>query len=406
MSYADTPDNQRGTVAADLLVAAIAAGQPNATVEVPVNCKALWLVTGPTPDPTVTVTGAGTGVVYPVYAFWTQDVSGDFNLCAVVFISSQADVSAHIHWAVAPAGEWLVIADDGDRFTLDAAIAAATANPGTVNPLYAVQVAGSDGTSLRTLKTDATGALAVTGSTFPPVYGPPGAALPADALLAAGSDGTDLRALLTDATGRLLVAEAKLELAIAALGAALPADALLVAGSDGIDLRAVLTDVAGHQLTVDQTLKFAIGAPTATDPTEAVFVGFTDGANLRVPITSKSAVQYAIPSAPSTAAGDHPPVECGVVAGARLPSATVLLPAPGAGKRYRVFSIVLTPETTGNWAEVQDTLTPAAIMAVANQTGYMSYGPTGIAIATNAPLAVLTSAGLASVTMCYTTETV
>jgi hypothetical protein len=79
--------------------------------------------------------------------------------------------------------------------------------PGTPVPILALQVAGSDGTDLRAVATDAMGRVNVDvfGHAGTILDGVPGSAAPANALQVAGTDGTDLRALLTDATGKLII---------------------------------------------------------------------------------------------------------------------------------------------------------------------------------------------------------
>lgn len=454
MTYPDTPDGQRGEVTADQLIATFNGGVATGTVEVPINAKALWMLLGPMPDPTVTVTGVSTGIVYPTYALWTQDVAGELNLCAVCFVTSQFDEEVSIHWASAPAGAWSVIADTGGRFTLDAALAASSANPGTVIPGYAVLMGGSDGTDIRALLVDSTGRLVVAGSTFPPVYGTPGAALPADALAVggtdgtdlrvlavdtsghlltidshlgnvtgapgsaeppdalqvAGSDGIDLRTLLTDATGRLLVVEQALELVIAALGAAHPADALQVAGNDGTDLRALLTDATGILSTADQNLKQAIALGSSAAPNHVVQIGGFDGTDLRAMRVNQGGLPYMIPSAPATAASDHPPNEL-LVAQIFVAQGSNILAAPGAGKRYRVFSMTLEPIAFA--ANTEGSVTDGAnvIAIFSGATGgarRYSFGPSGFPMATNAPIEYVNVAGAGFViagSLTYTLET-
>lgn len=281
MSVPDTPDYQRGVVAAQQLLGSFIGTAATETVTVPANVEALLILVGPVPDPIIEITGVASGVIYPSYTFWTEDDAGIFNLATVVVVASQVDTEVQVKWGTAPGRPWWVLADTAGRFTFDAPTVASTAKGGQNAPLDALQVAGSDGTDLRVLLTDASGRLQVTGAAFPPVYAAPGTAAPADALQVGGTDGADLRALLVDSSGHALTIDQTLKLAIAALGAALPADAVLVAGSDGTDLRALATDTSGHALTIDQALKLAIAAVAATPPADVVQVGGSDGTHLR-----------------------------------------------------------------------------------------------------------------------------
>ena len=118
--------------------------------------------------------------------------------------------------------------------------------PGAATPATAIQVAGTDGTDLRTLLTDNTGQLKILVenasaiATTDKADGTPGSAVPATALQVAGTDGTDLQTLLTDTSGRQEVVGA------AASGAAVTGNPVLVAGQDGTDARTLLTDNTGQ----------------------------------------------------------------------------------------------------------------------------------------------------------------
>lgn len=453
----DAPDGQRAVVAAEQLLGG--GKQTGATVTVPVgaNVEALWLFGEGVIDPLPTIVGATSGYEYPVFwAPWqAQNEPAWFSIVALV--TSEVDQSVVITFPSPPATGWYVVADQGGRFVLDVDLAQTIQTPGVSAPTAVVVVGGSDGTAARTLKTDSTGALVTAGSAFPPVYAAPGAAAPADALQVGGTDGTDLRALLTDATGRLEVVEAKLELAIAALGAALPADAVLAGGSDGTDLRALLTDTTGKLLTVDQKLEAAIATPGSANPADAVQiagtdltdlrvlqtdavgvlqvadnilngaraapgglkpsfaiqVGGNDGTDLRVILTNKQGAPYAIPSAPGEASGDRPPNELlwannGITAGT-----ITIIPAPGAGKRLRLFYFspfgststatyfvtAIDPTGTNQFFVVQESqpgvTLPACVLPL-----------TGFICNTNTGVTFTVLAGTASVTIGYTVETV
>lgn len=399
MSYPDTPDGQRGTVNGELVLAVVNGGTASVTVALPTTCKALWILTGPIPDPTLTVIGAQSGIIYPAYPLWTQDAAGELNLSVVAFVTSEIDVSVTIHWTSAPTAAWTVIADNGARFVLDAALAASAANPGTLAPLYAVQVAGTDGTDLRPLSTDSTGALKVVGSSFPPVYAAVGGAQPADVLQIGGANGGDLFALLADATGRLLVVEQALELCIAAANALVPANAVQIGGSDGTRLRAMSVDSAGHPQTIDQRLIAATVAPGGANPGFGVAVGGTDGTDLRVLRTNEAGIPYAIPSAPATAASDHPPNELKVATFTVATGAT-LLAAPGAGLRYRIFyataTVFSTLAATGSVAYMTDGASPFLGVVGETRGPFTTAVPlSGVPMAANTAITFTTIGGAA-----------
>ena len=79
---------------------------------------------------------------------------------------------------------------------------------------------------------------------------------PADGLLVAGSDGTDLRALKTDASGQLVISNPGGGATPQTLNGALVAEGILAVGSDGTDGRAISTDANGRQIPLVPTLSF------------------------------------------------------------------------------------------------------------------------------------------------------
>lgn len=337
MIIPDSPDYQRASVAADQLL-----GEGSFTGPFPfliaANTQAIWIFGEGGIDPLPTVIGQQSHYAYPTFwAPWQPQAQVNWFSC-VAIVTGQIDSEVMITVPSAASSHWWVVADTGGRFTLDLSLASALSEAGLPTPASALLVAGTDGTDLRPLLTDATGRLVVTGSTFPPVYGAPGAVLPADglsvggtdgtdlrillldaaghqltidqnlknaiaapgaanpadAVVIAGTDGTDARTLLTDATGKLQVTTATFPPVFAAPGAVVPADALQVAGSDGTDLRALLTDSSGRPLTIDQNLKLAIAALAAAVPADAVLVGGSDGANLRALLLDASGHQLTI----------------------------------------------------------------------------------------------------------------
>jgi hypothetical protein len=141
------------------------------------------------------------------------------------------------------------------------------------------------------------------------------------------------------------------DVADVAPGAALPAKVLVIAGSDLTDARPIQTDSAGRiilgspstTLPVTQSTSpwlvqdAADVAPGAAVPAKALWVAGTDGTVLaRGLLTDAQGRLVLTPTAPSTAAGQHPVVERQWVNGSFSTSGN-LLPAPGAGLRYRGY---------------------------------------------------------------------
>jgi len=148
---------------------------------------------------------------------------------------------------------------------------------GTAEAATAVQVAGSDGTNTVILLTDATGALATTGSGD--AEGTIGAAAPAIAVQVGAQDGAgDLQNLLVDGAGALSVTGGGD--AEGTIGAAAPAIAVQMGARDGAgDMQNLLVDGAGA-LSVTGGGD-AEGTPGAAVPAKTVASGGTDGVNLQ-----------------------------------------------------------------------------------------------------------------------------
>lgn len=413
MSSLDTADHVRGVVSANNLLLTGAAGIASTAFNLPDNVVALWLWIAPGGGtPTVTVAGLSTGTHYPVYQFPPNnaDSGGPWTLALV---SQQADPTVRVTWSAAPTAPWFIVGDTGPRISLDAALAAAIAAPGAANPGAAVQVAGTDGTHLRALLTDATGALVTTGGAFPPVYAAPGAAAPADALQVGGTDGANLRALLLDATGKLLTIDQTLKLAVAALAAASPADAVQVGGSDGANLRALSVDTAGHAQTIDQNLKAAIAPNGAVVPADIVYVGGSSGGVASALRVTGQGQPFSVPSVPGIATADRPPNE---LLWANLNGAAIstnILAAPGAGLRYRVFFLYAYPNNAaGQYYVIVTSATGVSLILCNSTTAGGQLAPpieiplTGIPTMANTPITLGNGGGLVGATIGYTLETI
>ena len=225
-----------------------------------------------------------------------------------------------------------------------------------------------------------------------------------DPVLIAGSDGTDVRTILTSATGQVEIAGSVTATnpSVSATGSAVPADATMVGGSDGTDLRALATDTSGRQEVVGAA---AGGAAVAGNP---VLVGGSDGTDARTLLTDKQGIPYAIPSAPNTAAGDHPPNELQYVSGVGVASGTTILAGAGAGKRYRMFFAYLDNTIAGDASRLQDGTSSTANFIIARGLGatQIPYLPSGLPLGTNTAITLQTSAGAADYVLVFTIETV
>lgn len=390
MTNIDAPDYQRAVVAADMVLGTFDAETASATVTLPPNVTAIWIVLGPPPTSPPGVVGVTTGADYPVYSQTTQAESGDPVTTTVAIVAPSADTQVTITWPTSPDRPWTVVGDTGGRWTADPSGGDTITQTGQPAPVSAVQVGGSDGTNLRTLLTDDTGKLQVTDATASEAIGVPGDATPGHAMFVAGTDGTDLRGLLTDDTGKLAVSGAEFPAAYAEPGQPIPTDALLVggsyggtmealavdaygiletrdqtldncygvpgdaapsdaiqvAGTDDTDLRVILTDTAGRVETRDLYVGNASGTPGNAAPDNVVMVGTSDGSDARNLLSNKQGIPLVTPSVPNTATGDHPPNELQWATLNGISSNTDVLAAPGAGLRYRIFFIYAYPNNS------------------------------------------------------------
>ena len=118
--------------------------------------------------------------------------------------------------------------------------------------------------------------------------------------------------------------------------------------------------------------------------------------------------QYVIPSAPGQLSGDHPTTELQYKSGL-FAAAGILLPAPGANSRYRLFHTQLIVYGGTMVPVLQDSsVLTGFIGAAPSNPGYVDYSPSGLPVSTNAAveLAVVAGAGNAIATCIYTMEAV
>lgn len=120
--------------------------------------------------------------------------------------------------------------------------------------------------------------------------------------------------------------------------------------------------------------------------------------------------RYTLPSIPSTQKGDHPPYEVSVASFANTASGSLVLPAAGAGKRYRIFyaNLWCTAGLTG-WANYTVTVGGANILNVGGAGagfGEIDLKPTGFPCATNGAIQVNSTAGSLHGNLVYSNEVV
>lgn len=126
---------------------------------------------------------------------------------------------------------------------------------------------------------------------------------------------------------------------------------------------------------------------------------------------------YIVPTVPSILAGDHPPNEVQFISGTSNASGAIVLPAPGNGKRYRVFSITASLDVTGAYnynGGLLDTGNNQFLVLFNNATvqGFLTlqvnYGPSGYPLSNNGAIETNNNAlGLQLTWMItYTLETI
>ena len=124
-------------------------------------------------------------------------------------------------------------------------------------------------------------------------------------------------------------------------------------------------------------------------------------------LSSSNGMQYVIPTVPNTAAGDHPPNELSV-AHVELAAAGNILGAPGAGIRYRIFSVQMS--TLSALSAIVWTGGGAPVVAVCAGPGnsITSIPAQGVPWSVNTAVVYgpVSGAGTMLITVLYTTETV
>lgn len=122
-------------------------------------------------------------------------------------------------------------------------------------------------------------------------------------------------------------------------------------------------------------------------------------------LSSVGGVQYVTPTPPSLLAGDHPPVEMSVVA-LQFAANTTLLPAPGAGLRYRVFGYQVAIVAGASFAQLSDSVSAKVFaMGIPSCIGQQPVPMAGLPLSVNAAIgAQISGAGTAVAILYYTIE--
>ena len=169
----------------------------------------------------------------------------------------------------------------------------------------------------------------------------------------------------------------------------------------------VYSDAAVH-VVIDPISANAIGGTGAANPGGTVQVGGTDGTDLRTLRTSEQGMVYTVPSAPDTAAGDHPPNEL-LTAHVQLTASGNAFAAPGAGLRYRIFAAAMSALASGLTGWIYD-LTATRLFLTMGISGWaaQTYGPTGIALSADSAITfgLNSGTGTTDIIIVYTVETV
>lgn len=124
--------------------------------------------------------------------------------------------------------------------------------------------------------------------------------------------------------------------------------------------------------------------------------------------TNAQGVQYVSPVAPSTAAGDHPPVELQTVT-VTLTGNSVVIPAPPAGQRLRLFHVAAGIFGGSGFCTVSPNEAGENLVTVGSGAPVsMSYAPSGVVLAAATALQSAQAQGGTSwyVSVAYTVETV
>jgi hypothetical protein len=205
-----------------------------------------------------------------------------------------------------------------------------------------------------------------------------------------------------------IVTDPNLATVVGIVGQTEPLSAILIAGEGGGLTRAIQVDSAGHLQVIDADMVAAIAAPGAARPSSAFQIAGNDGVDLRVVNTNKEGLVGVVSQVPSVNTGDHPLNEL-QFAHKFLAASGVCLAAPGAGLRYRIFSVQMVAEAAGCTGELTDAGTGQGF-ALGSGVGVSAttIPAQGLPLSTNvaANYVLIAGAGTMAMSILYTTETV
>lgn len=167
----------------------------------------------------------------------------------------------------------------------------------------------------------------------------------------------------------------------------------------------VYSDSAAHVHTNAYLARTQNQAGNAA-PVDALQIGGTDGTDLRAIRTDTNGQQFTVPAPPGTGTGDHPPVELSTAYVYNGTGGNVLVAAPGAGKRIRLFFVQLIAAISGSVAYLQNGAADR-LYAYGTSQGMTAKVPlAGIPVPANDSLVAHISSGNVYCTVMYTIETV
>jgi hypothetical protein len=157
-----TPDWTNGVISGQSLIGTVAALSSGGIFNLPPNCESIILVCAVfTSGTVVSVQGRTSNVNYPVNPIAT--FNGALNFIAYVPVDSSVDSQITVNLTKSAISPVYVVSDQGIRNVVDLVLAQSIGSGGSTAPGTALQVAGSDGTDLRTLATDQNGRLQPSG---------------------------------------------------------------------------------------------------------------------------------------------------------------------------------------------------------------------------------------------------
>lgn len=165
---------------------------------------------------------------------------------------------------------------------------------------------------------------------------------------------------------------------------------------------------AGIHVVLDPVVSGAVGRTGRATPNGAFLIGGRAPTGLEAVAVNDNGTLYAIPSVPGIAEGDHPETELSRVT-IEAAAGAVLIAAPGAGKRLRVFSVNLSTGVATQVLALREGETSHFLAAVCGPGNVALTLPgQGYPLASNTSLGTVFAGAAGTVygAVYYTTETV